>query len=96
MNRAVLSSLNELYLVIKRKRFWKNVINIKPAINERQKKILSKLLDNFVGKLTSTKYAKICNCSQDTAIRDLQKLVEHNLLEKSEEGGRSTSYTLIF
>ncbi len=63
--------------------------------NERQQLILRKLLDNFEGKLTSTKYAKLAKCSQDTAQRDINLLIEWGILAKSQAGGRSTSYELI-
>lgn len=63
-------------------------------LNERQRAVLRRLLDDFDGKLTSSKYAKLAKCSQDSATRDLQQLVQYGVLEKSPEGGRSTSYRL--
>jgi Fic family protein len=57
--------------------------------------MLNKLLDGFDGKLTSSKWAKICKCSSDTAVRDINDLIEKNILEKETAGGRSTSYHLI-
>jgi Fic family protein len=56
--------------------------------------ILNKLLDGFDGKLTSSKWAKLTKSSQDTAQRDITDLVQRGILVRSEEGGRSTSYTL--
>ncbi|WP_253906619.1 hypothetical protein [Chitinophaga sp. SYP-B3965] len=56
--------------------------------------MLNKLLDDFEGKLTSSKWAKMTKCSQDTAIRDIQDLVTKDILEKEASGGRSTNYTL--
>ena len=93
MNRAVCSTLEELVLVLKRKQFWEHV-NKEKGTNERMKKMLELLLDDFQGKLNSTKYAKICKCSQDTAGRDLEKLVKLGILTKGEMRGKSTSYTL--
>lgn len=92
MNRAVISVLQELDKTIQRKEFWERAN--KNPINERQRKILQKLLGNFKGKLTSTKYAKICKCSQDTASRDIEKLISYGILTKSQAGGRSTEYFL--
>ena len=66
----------------------------KTLINERQKKMLSKLLDGFDGKLTSSKWAKIAKCSKDTAIRDINDLINKNILQKESAGGRSTNYEL--
>lgn len=73
--------------------FWtKNTKRIK---NERQKKILNMLLDGFDGKLTTTKWAKIGKCSQDTALRDIQDLIDKQILIKLSGGGRSTGYDLL-
>ena len=64
-------------------------------MNERQRKILNCLWDGFEGKLTTQKYAKINHCSQDTALRDIQSLIEKHILRKTDEGGRSTNYELV-
>ena len=63
--------------------------------NERQKVMLNKLLDNFEGKLTSSKWAKITKSSNDTALRDIQDLIKKGILKKELAGGRSTNYELI-
>lgn len=73
--------------------FW--LKHAKTNINERQRKILNLLLDNFEGVLNTTKWAKIGKCSQDTALRDIQDLIEKGILVKSSEGGRSTNYELV-
>lgn len=72
--------------------FWNR--NSKTLINERQKKVLNNLLDGFEGKLTSLKWAKITKCSKDTAIRDINDLINKDILQKQEAGGRSTNYEL--
>jgi len=72
--------------------FWSR--NSKTIINERQKKVLNKLLDGFEGKLTSIKWAKITKCSKDTAVRDINDLISKDILQKEPAGGRSTSYKL--
>ena len=72
--------------------FWNR--NSKTIINERQKKVLNKLLDGFEGKLTSMKWAKITKCSKDTAIRDINDLINKDILQKESAGGRSTYYEL--
>ena len=56
--------------------------------------VLNRLLDGFEGKLTTSKYAKLARCSQDTALRDILPLVERGILVRGPEGGRSTSYSL--
>jgi len=62
--------------------------------NDRQRLMLNKVLDGFEGKLTTSKWAKITQCSQDTALHDILDLVEQGVLEKDPGGGRSTSYSL--
>ena len=56
--------------------------------------MLNRLLDGFDGKLTTSKYANLAKCSPDTALRDILPLVEHGILVRNPEGGRSTSYAL--
>jgi Fic family protein len=63
-------------------------------LNERQAKLLNRLLDGFEGKLTSSKWASIAKCSPDTALRDISELIALGILRKSTAGGRSTSYEL--
>jgi len=63
-------------------------------MNERQIKLLNKLLDGFDGKLTSSKWAAIAKCSQDTALRDISDLLAKGVLVKSAASGRSTSSDL--
>ena len=73
--------------------FW--LENNHLIFNERQKSILNKLLDGFDEKLTSSKWAKINKCSADTALRDIQDLINKEILRKELAGGRSTNYELI-
>lgn len=65
------------------------------SISERQRRVLNMLWDGFDGKLNTQKWAKINHCSQDTALRDIQDLIEKNALRKTDEGGRSTNYCLV-
>jgi Fic family protein len=67
----------------------------KEPLNERQIKVLNSLLDGFEGKLTTSKWARLAKCSQDTAYRDILDLVERGALRKDPGGGRSTSYSLL-
>ncbi len=93
MNRALDGVKSTLALVLTKARFWE--AHAGAPFNDRQRLILSKLLDGFEGKLTSSKWAKLANCSQDTALRDILDLVERGILAKDPAGGRSTSYSLI-
>jgi Fic family protein len=78
--------------VLRKARFWK-AVSATP-INERQSKVLNRILDTFEGNLTSSKWAKLAKCSQDTAHRDILELVKHGILQINAGGGRSTSYSL--
>jgi len=92
LERAIQGSENTLSTILIKAKFWERHEGKK--INERQRKIINKLLDGFEGKLTSSKWATLCKCSQDTASRDIEDLIKQNILQKSSEGGRSTSYFL--
>jgi Fic family protein len=72
--------------------FW--IKHSRVNINDRQRKILNMLMEDFDGVLNTTKWSKIGKCSQDTALRDIQDLIEKGILEKSSKGGRSTNYEL--
>lgn len=89
---ALLSTDLILAKVLNKADFWKK--HSKVILNERQITLINKLLDGFNGKLTSSKWAKIAKCSKDTAIRDINDLINKNILQKEAEGGRSTNYEL--
>jgi Fic family protein len=93
MNRALSASDEILSQVLKKAAFWKK--HEKTIFNTRQVLMLNKLLDGFDGKLTSSKWAKISKCSQDTALRDIQDLIAKKILMKEEGGGRNSSYILL-
>jgi len=78
--------------ILKKSKFWQKHKAI--TFNERQRKIINLMHDNFHGNLTSSKWAKICKCSQDTANRDINSLLAKNILKKGEAGGRSAHYLL--
>lgn len=94
MERAIETAQTTLESVLRKARFWQAYSGA--ALNERQRKILNRLLDGFEGKLTTSKYAQITKCSQDTALRDIQDLVNKGVLAKGVAGGRSTGYALNF
>ena len=93
LDRAFDGAEDTLANVFAKARFWEK--HAGAELNARQRDILNRLLDGFEGKLTSSKYAKIEKCSQDTANRDINGLIELGALKKDEAGGRSTSYSLI-
>jgi Fic family protein len=93
LGRAIDNAQSTLGSVLAKARFWERARNV--ALNERQHLVLNRLLDGFEGKLTTSKYAKLAKCSQDTSLRDILPLVKSGLLVRSPEGGRSTSYSLV-
>jgi len=88
--RAIRESHTILGSVLERAEFWKR--HVGESFNGRQRDMLNRLFDGFKGKLTSSKWAKIVKCSQDTAQRDINDLIAKGILEKEAAGGRSTSY----
>jgi Fic family protein len=95
LHHAVDDAQHMLLSVLSKNQFWQrwNAPNVAP-FNDRQIKLLNRLLDGFDGKLTSSKWAAMAKCSSDTALRDINDLLERGVLRKSEAGGRSTSYEL--
>ncbi len=91
--RAIENAQETLATVLTKARFWE--AHAHEPLNERQVKILNRLLDGFEGKLTSSKWATINRCSQDTANRDIRDLIERGILVRSKTGGRSTSYEFV-
>jgi len=92
LDRAISSTEETLGSVLQKARFWQSHKDV--PFNDRQRLMLNKVLDGFEGKLTSSKWAKIAKCSQDTALRDILDLMERGILIKDAGGGRSTSYSL--
>lgn len=92
LGRAIDGTDASLSMVLQKARFWEKYSG--ESFNERQRKIINRLLDGFEGKLTSSKWATLGKCSQDTASRDIDDLVERGILMKNPGGGRSTSYSL--
>ena len=92
LHRAVDQAQHTLDAVLAKARFWQHWATT--PFNERQIKLLNRLLDGFEGKLTSSKWAAIAKCSPDTALRDINDLLTRGVLQKSASGGRSTSYEL--
>ena len=92
LHRAVDQAQHTLDAVLVKARFWQRLAAIE--LNERQVKLLNRLLDGFEGKLTNSKWAAMAKCSPDTALRDINDLLARGVLRKTTAGGRSTSYEL--
>ena len=91
-SRATSRAQETLRSVLDRGRFWQK--HAAQSFNERQVKVLNELLEGFEGKLTTSKWAAIGRCSQDSAYRDILDLVARGILKKDPSRGRSASYSL--
>jgi len=92
LRRAIDGAEQLLGGVLAKAQFWQHMQGV--MLNERQRLVLNRLLDGFDGHLTTSKYAKLTKCSQDTALRDILYLVDRGILVRNPKGGRSTSYAL--
>lgn len=92
LDRALSGSESIVGNVLRKARFWETLPS--DQLNERQRKVLNRLLDGFEGNLTSSKWAALTKSSQDTAGRDIDDLLKRGVLVKNPGGGRSTSYSL--
>ena len=92
LGRAIDSSQEPISAVLEKAKFWDSISSI--ALNERQRRVLNLMLGDFEGNLTTTKWAKIVKCSHDTALRDITALLDHGVLIRGPERGRSTNYLL--
>lgn len=90
--RAVQGADETLAAVLGKAQFWQRCAGT--SMNERQIKLINRLLDGFEGKLTTAKWAAIAKCSTDTALRDISELLARGVLRRLEGGGRSTGYEL--
>jgi Fic family protein len=91
-DRALGDAEAVLEATLRRARVWEGLAG--EAVNARQRGMLERLLDGFEGRLTTSKWARIAGCSQDTALRDIEGLVRLGVLVKEAGGGRSTGYGL--
>jgi Fic family protein len=92
LGRAFEQAETILAAVLNKARFWDRFAGME--FNPRQRSLINRLLNGFEGKLTSSKWARIEKCSQDTALRDIEDLIRKGMLIKESAGGRSTSYSL--
>jgi Fic family protein len=91
---AIEDSQQSISQAIQRNAFWE--FHSETAFNARQRKMIEKFIEGFEGSLRTSKWARMTNCSQDTALRDITDLINKGVLAKDESGGRSTSYALIY
>ena len=93
LERTLHSAEVSLDVILAKARLWQSIADV--PINYQQAKMLTLLLDDFKGKLTTAKWARIARCSQDNAQRDIDDLIVHGILAPNSEGSRGASYRLI-
>jgi Fic family protein len=93
LDRAFDGAEKTLASVMTKARFWER--HGGTTFNERQRGIINRLLNGFEGKLTTSKWAALAKCSQDTALRDIDDLIKRGVVTKDSGGGRSTTYSLV-
>ncbi|MCC5887780.1 MAG: Fic family protein [Gammaproteobacteria bacterium] len=93
LRRAIEDANGTVDTVLQKARFWQRFAD--QPLNERQTKVLNRLLDGFEGKLTTKKWAAMTRSSHDTALRDIKDLIERGVLEQAPGSGRSTSYVVV-
>ncbi len=99
INNAINISLENIKAVVNKTKFWDRARTLN--LNEKQTKVLNKLLDagegKFEGGLTNKKYRSITGTTQVTASRHIKELVDKGLLSEIEgHGGRSTCYDIVW
>jgi Fic family protein len=92
LEAALINAENQLTHVVEKSKFWEKYRLIR--LNERQVKMINLLWEGIDVNLTSSYWAKLNACSSDTALRDIQDLIDKKILDKKDRGGRSTSYRL--
>ena len=92
LGRAIDAAETNVSAILDRARFWERLAGV--PLNDRQRQVLNLLLEDFQGPLTTSRWARLTHCSQDTALRDITDLVEGGVLVRGPGGGRSTSYGL--
>jgi Fic family protein len=92
LERTIVAADGMLESVLLKARVWKQLS--RGEVNERQRVVVNRLLDDFKGFLTTSKYGKLAKCSQDTALRDIRELLDRGVLVQNPGSGRSTSYRI--
>lgn len=90
--RAVQGADATLAGVLDKAQFWQRWAGT--PMNARQTQVLNRVLDGMEGKLTNAKWAATGKCSADTALRDINDLLERGVLRRLQGGGRSIGYEL--
>ena len=74
--------------------FWQKASSV--PMTERQTQVLNLFLDGYESKITSKTWATLAKCSKDTAIRDIQDLLDKNILVEDIPGAKRPSYSIVY
>ena len=85
---------NIVSTVLNKSFFWQKASSV--PLSQRQTDMLNLFLDGYEAKITSKTWATLAKCSKDTAIRDLQDLVEKEILREDIPGAKRPSYSIIY
>lgn len=92
---AALDEANNIVSIILNKSFfWQKVSSV--PLSKRQTEMLNLFLDGYEAKITSKTWATLAKCSKDTAIRDIQDLIEKDILREDMPGAKRPSYSIIY
>ena len=74
--------------------FWQKASAV--PMTERQTQVINLFLDGYEAKISSKTWAALAKCSKDTAIRDIQDLVDKNILVETVPGAKRPSYSIVY
>lgn len=94
LSAALDEAENIVSTILNKSFFWQKTSSI--PLSQRQTDILNLFLDGYEAKITSKTWATLAKCSKDTAIRDIQDLVEKDILREDIPGAKRPSYSIIY
>ena len=96
--QKLVEALNEadsiVTTILNKSFFWQKAATV--PMTERQTQMLNLFLDGYEAKITSKTWATLAKCSRDTAIRDIQNLVDKNILVENIPGAKRPSYSIVY
>jgi Fic family protein len=96
--KTLILSLDDAYfdigMVLNKTIFWKS--HSETIFSERQTMVLNLFLDGYEAKITSKNWSALAKCSKDTAIRDIQDLLDKNVLKIDIPGAKRPSYSIVY
>ena len=93
LENAISTAETMIEKVMIKSKFWNQ--HVATPLNARQRMMINTLFDSFFGNLSSSKWATMTKCSPDTALRDIQDLIDKNILSAQQGGGRNAHYELL-